>query len=117
VKAGRYRVLLPDGDVLATVDFSPGLWFRMKGLLGRDSLDAADGILLAPCNSIHMFFMRFPIDAVFLDREMRVIRVFDSIAPWRLTPVLRKARAVVEVAAGSASHLTPGTPLCFEQVE
>ena len=46
---------------------------RMKGLLGRAGLDEGEGLLIKPAGSIHMFFMRFPIDAVFLDRELRVV--------------------------------------------
>ena len=57
------------------------LWLRMRGLLGRDQLADGEGLLLRPASSIHMFFMRFPIDAVFLDRELNVLRVRAELAP------------------------------------
>ena len=70
-------------------------WTRTKGLLGRASLDEDEGILLRPGGSIHMFFMRFPIDAVFLDREQRVLRVAADLKPWRMASK-RGAKAVLE---------------------
>jgi uncharacterized membrane protein (UPF0127 family) len=74
-------------------------WSRMKGLLGRAGLDEDEGILLSPASSIHMLFMRFPIDAVFLDRELVVLRVVANLRPWRLAS-RRRARMVLELPAG-----------------
>ena len=83
---------------------------RMRGLLGRRSLEPGEGILLRPAGSIHTAFMRFAIDAVFVDREGTVVRVVDSIPPWR-TAGARGAKAVVELPAGSAKGLVPGQQL------
>jgi len=74
---------------------------RMKGLLGRSELPPGEGILIRPASSIHMWFMRFPIDAVFLDDDLRVLRVVSDLQPWRLAS-RRGARAVIELAAGEA---------------
>jgi uncharacterized membrane protein (UPF0127 family) len=74
-------------------------WTRSKGLLGRSSLAEEEGILLKPGGSIHMFFMRFPIDAVFLDRELRVLRVAADLKPWRVASK-RGAKSVLELPAG-----------------
>ena len=76
---------------------------RMKGLLGRSELPPGEGILLEPASSIHMWFMRFPIDAVFLDRELRVVRVVADLRPWRIARA-RGARSVLELAAGEAAR-------------
>ncbi len=76
----------------------------MMGLLGRSSLPADEGLLLVPAWSIHTWFMRFPIDVVFLDAEGRVLRVVERMRPWRLVSV-RRARAVIELAAGVAARL------------
>ena len=57
---------------------------RMKGLLGRRELPKDEGIFIRPASSIHMFFMRFPIDAVFLDRADRVVKVAANLRPWRI---------------------------------
>lgn len=57
---------------------------RAKGLIGRRSLPCGEGLLIERCNAIHTFFMKFPIDAVFLDRHGRVVRIVRAIRPWRL---------------------------------
>src|SRR5712692_10226671 len=56
---------------------------RMKGLLGRSGLAEDEGLLLRPASSIHTWFMRFPIDAVFLDRELTVVGIAEALRPWR----------------------------------
>jgi uncharacterized membrane protein (UPF0127 family) len=76
---------------------------RLRGLLGRPPLAGREGLLLRPSGSIHTWFMRFPIDALFLDREMRVIRVAPEIRPWRMAAA-RKAKAVLELRAGEAAR-------------
>jgi uncharacterized protein len=72
---------------------------RMKGLLGRSELPGDEGLLLQHEFSIHMFFMRFAIDAVFLDRDLRVVKIAPSLQPWRMASK-RGARSVLELAAG-----------------
>ena len=76
---------------------------RMRGLLGRSSLGEGEGILLRPAGSIHTFFMRFAIDAVFLDRDLVVVGIEPSLAPWR-TAGRRGAKAVVELASGECER-------------
>ena len=76
---------------------------RMKGLLGRKELPPDEGILLRPASSIHMWFMRFAIDAVFVDAELRVLRVVHELRPWRVA-ARRGSRAVLELAAGEAAR-------------
>ncbi len=75
---------------------------RMRGLLGRRSLEPGEGILLRPAGSIHTAFMRFAIDAVFVDADGCVVRVVDSIPPWRAAGA-KGAKAVVELPAGAAA--------------
>lgn len=75
---------------------------RLRGLLGRSDLPAGEGLLLRPAGSIHTAFMRFPIDAVFLDRADRVLKVAHELAPWRMSGC-RGARAVLELPAGEAA--------------
>jgi uncharacterized protein len=76
---------------------------RMRGLLGRRSLPSGEGILLKPASSVHMAFMRFPIDAVFLDRELRIVKIADDLRPWRAAGS-RGAKAVLEIPAGEAGR-------------
>jgi uncharacterized membrane protein (UPF0127 family) len=76
---------------------------RMKGLLGRRELPNGEGILLKPGSSVHMAFMRFPIDAVFLDRDLRVVKIAADLQPWRVAGS-RGAKAVLEIPAGEAGR-------------
>jgi uncharacterized protein len=76
---------------------------RMRGLLGRKSLPSGQGILLRPAASIHTFFMRFSIDAVFLDEELRVVQIAADLRPWRAAGK-RGARAVLELPAGECAR-------------
>jgi uncharacterized membrane protein (UPF0127 family) len=76
-----------------------------KGLLGRTGLEAGEGLLLSdPTGSIHMFFMRFPIDAVFLTRDLEVVRVIDGLKPWRLARAAG-AKRILELGTGEAARL------------
>ena len=68
--------------------------------MGRRELPAGRGLWIEPCNSIHMFFMRFAIDVLFLDREGRVKKVMLRLRPWRISPIVFGARTVVELPAG-----------------
>ena len=76
---------------------------RMRGLLGRAELPSDQGILLRPASSVHTFFMRFPIDVVFLDRDEVVVGIESSLSPWK-TAGRRGAKAVVELAAGECER-------------
>ena len=80
-----------------------GPFDRMRGLLGRDGLSSGEGMLIKPAPSVHTFFMRFPIDVLFLDREMHVLRIARELRPWRVA-ACRKARAVLELPAGEAER-------------
>jgi uncharacterized protein len=74
---------------------------RMKGLLGKRGLAAGEGLLIEPAPSIHTWFMRFPIDVVFLGTNGDVLKVAPHVKPWRMRSC-RRARAVLELAAGEA---------------
>ena len=74
---------------------------RLIGLLGRRGLADDEGLWLEPCDSIHTFFMRFPIDVAFVDRHGFVIRCIERLRPWRATRLYAKARACIELAAGT----------------
>ena len=75
----------------------------MKGLLGRRELPRDESLLIRPAPSIHTFFMRFPIDAVFLSRDGEVLKVAANVKPWRMSSC-RRAYAVLELAAGEAAR-------------
>ena len=88
------------------------IWTRNRGLLGRARLEPGEGLLIRPANSIHTAFMRFPIDVVFLDRDLAVLKVVPELRPWRAAAA-RRARSVLELPAGGAGRagLEPGRRL------
>jgi uncharacterized protein len=76
---------------------------RMRGLLGRTGLEKGEGLLLRPASSIHMFFMRFAIDVVFVGRGGEVVKVAANVRPWRIAAA-RGAKAAIELPAGEANR-------------
>ena len=75
---------------------------RGKGLMFAAELPAGSGMLIDPCGSIHMFFMRFALDVLYVDRNDRVVRAQRSINPWRIGPLhTRGARYVIELPVGT----------------
>jgi len=78
-------------------------WKRMRGLLGRRELARDEGLLLRPAGSVHTAFMRFVIDVVFLDRDLRVLHIAHSVPPWRAS-AKRGAKVAVELAGGECSR-------------
>jgi uncharacterized protein len=98
------RLARPDGRVVCErclVAASP--LRRMRGLLGRRDLPSSEGILLRPAGSIHTAFMRFPIDAVFLDRELVVVGIAPHLHPWRAA-ARKGAHSVLELADGESGQ-------------
>lgn len=73
---------------------------RRKGLLGRDGLADGEGLWIVPCESVHTFFMRFPIDLLYLSRDLKVKKVCHAVKPWRLSACLT-AHSLIELPAGT----------------
>jgi uncharacterized membrane protein (UPF0127 family) len=90
---------------------------RMRGLLGRDGLGPGEGMLLKRAPSIMTFFMRFPIDVVFIDKAQTIVKIAHSLGPWRITSA-RRAVAALELPAGTAAalDLEPGLKLVLADV-
>src|SRR5256885_12900873 len=89
---------------------------RMRGLLGRDGLGPGEGMLINPAPSVMTFFMRFPIDVVFLDRDKKIVKIVPALRPWRVASAA-KAVAALELPAGSAdmTGLRPGLALVIDE--
>jgi uncharacterized membrane protein (UPF0127 family) len=85
---------------------------RLRGLLGRDALEAGEGLLIRPTSAIHTFFMRFAIDVVFIDHGGVVRKVVSTLRPWRFAGS-RGARCALELRAGEAAarSIRPGDEL------
>jgi uncharacterized membrane protein (UPF0127 family) len=76
---------------------------RLRGLLGKKELPAGEGILLRPCASVHTMFMRFSIDVVFCNHDLRVLAVAPEVSKWRMRSQ-RGAKVAIELAAGEAGR-------------
>ncbi|HEV2458449.1 MAG TPA: DUF192 domain-containing protein [Ktedonobacterales bacterium] len=97
------------GAVLATrAGIAETVLTRFLGLQGRRELPPGTGLVLIPTSSIHMFFMRMRIDAVFADEQGRVVRVGRRLRPWTVGPIAPGALYCVELPAGTASETQPG---------
>ena len=89
-------------EVVRDLLLALGPWSRLRGLLGR-SLVSGQGLLLRPCRGVHTFFMGYPIDVIFLDKDGVVLALFAELRPWRATPFVDGACCALELAAGQAS--------------
>jgi uncharacterized protein len=76
-----------------------------KGLLGRESLDEREALWIKPCRSIHTFFMKFPIDVAFVDKQLKVRAIYHHVVPGRLKmPLSFAVQSVFELSAGRLSE-------------
>lgn len=98
-----------DQCLVATVWLAANPWTRLRGLLGRPPLagDAAEGLLIEPCSSVHTFGMRYALDLVFLDRANRVVDVVQKLSPWTMRAARGKARKTLELMAGGVAVIQP----------
>jgi hypothetical protein len=92
-----------DQVVCARTELADNVFKRLRGLLGRAALPAGDGMLFRGESSIHSAFMRFRFDAVFMDRDLRVVGLAEEIPPWRARSA-RGARNILELAAGEIAR-------------
>ena len=100
-----------DGTVVASrLDIADKPLKRMKGLLGRKQLAPDEGMLFRPAGAIHMFFMKIPVDVVFCDGDLRVVKVVRDLQPWK-TAGAKGAKVTIELGVGGAASLAPGDRL------
>jgi uncharacterized membrane protein (UPF0127 family) len=112
-QARHVRIVAANGTVVCTrCEVADKPLARMRGLLGRRGLEPGGGMLITPAPSVMTFFMRFPIDVVFLDRHDTIVGIAHTLRPWRVAGA-RRAIASLELPAGtSADHgLTTGDTL------
>ena len=101
------RNLTRDADLAARLEVASSLWAKFMGLMGRPTLAADEGLWLPDSNGIHMMFMRFPIDAVFVGRRdpdgaCQVVSVHRGLRAWTgLVPLVRGAHGVLELPVGT----------------
>jgi len=90
----RGTILVDRGRVANTI------WTRFVGLMGVHHLDAGDGLAIIPCSSIHCFFMKIPIDVVYVNKEDQVVALDPDLKPWRMGSINRGVKYVIELPAG-----------------
>ena len=86
-------------SVVPNVQRTTTAWERFAGLMGRPAMATDDALLIDPCASVHTFFMRFPIDLVYLNHEFTVVKTVESMSPWRMSAAFG-ARTTLELASG-----------------
>lgn len=86
------------GDRIAVAD---RWWPRLRGLIGRPEPKRGEGLLIVPSQSVHMFWMKYPIDVAMLDKAKRVIALYERIAPRKVTRVHWKAQYALELPQGT----------------
>lgn len=94
----RDRHLIEKGKV------ADSFWTRLRGLIGHDPLEAGEGLMIKPCKSVHMFFMRYPIDVIYVSGSGKVVELAPELQPNRVGPVVREASFVLEVPAGTIAR-------------
>ena len=100
------------GDAVDVADTSEK---RRVGLLKHERLEVGSGLWIVPCESVHTFFMKFPIDLVYLDKQRKVRKVRHAVPAWRLSACL-SAHSILELPAGTAekSGTVAGDELSME---
>ncbi|MFS0775388.1 DUF192 domain-containing protein [Neobacillus sp. 3P2-tot-E-2] len=78
---------------------------RLKGLMFRKDPIKDEGLWIVPCNAVHMFFMKFPLDIVLLNEQNEVVELHHCLQPWKMTKPVKKAHSTLELPAGSAEKL------------
>lgn len=97
--------IIESSNITLTVHLATTFWQRFCGLMMRRPLPPATALLIAPCNSIHMCFMRFAIDAVYLDKQGRILKITRHLRPWLGLSACWRAHSVLEMTARQADAL------------
>ncbi len=87
------------------IEIAESFFSRLRGLMGRSRLEKGRGLLLAPCNSIHMLFMRFAIDVIYLDKEYCIKKIARNVSPWIGMSFCIGAWGALEMSSGEADRL------------
>lgn len=89
------------GILAQKVDIANTFMTRLKGLMFKKNLEENTGMLIYPCNMIHTFFMRFPLDVLFLSKEYKVIHIIENMIPGKTSSFVRKGKYVLELPIGT----------------
>lgn len=92
--------LSKENKLLDDVKIADSFSTRLKGLLGKSGLEPGEGLVIKPCNSIHTFGMKFPIDVAFVDKNDVVVHIMHSVPKGKTSPIIKGAKYVIEARAG-----------------
>jgi uncharacterized membrane protein (UPF0127 family) len=101
----RYQDLFINGNKkFLNVYIADKFWARLRGWLGKKQMPE-DGLLILPCNSVHTFLMKFPIDVAFLNFKNQVISLHENVAPNKILWPVKEAKGVLELPPGTIARL------------
>ena len=92
-------------EKVLNVDIADNFFTRFRGLMLRKSLSSGQGLLISPCSSVHMMFMRFAIDVVYLSKGYRILKIVRHLCPWIGVSMCSGAHSVLELRSGEADRL------------
>lgn len=109
----------PQGAPFLEIKIADSFFTRLAGLMFQKKLPQATGLLLAPCNSVHMCFMRFSIDVIYLDKDYKILKLVKNLRPWIGLSMCSNAWATLEMTAGEADRfgLAVGNKLIRKESE
>lgn len=99
----KLRNLTKDIMILNDIIIAQDFFSRLKGLLGKKSLEKDQGLILRPCNSVHTVGMKFSIDVVFVNKDNKVLHIIKNMKPYKFSPIIKKASYVIETSRGTIS--------------
>ena len=108
-----------EGAPFLKILIADNFFHRLKGLMFRNEMPQNTGLLLIPCNSVHMCFMSFAIDVIYIDKEYKILKVVKDLKPWIGLSMCRKAWATLEMNSGEAERcgLAVGRKLVRKELE
>ena len=108
----KHQIHLINGEILVShLKHANHFFTRLLGLMGTKVLPNQHGLLITPCQQIHTHFMRYPVDIIFLDKEMVVLEKVVALKPWKFTRFIKQAKHVLEVPANTANKVKVGDRL------
>ena len=108
----KYSIKNKEFNICERAEIAESFSSRLVGLMFKKSMEGFDGLMITQCNSIHTFFMRYPLDLIFLDKSLKVIKVIENKAPWRMSLMYFSSSQVLEVIGGTLKgRVTKGDQL------
>ncbi len=99
-------VRISDGKIISSnIETAYTFGKRFRGLMFRKSLAEGSSMHIKPCGSVHCFFMRYPIDVVFLSGDGKIVHIIKEMKPWRVSKIYAKAESVLELPSGYAQKV------------